>query len=160
MDFITDASGCKSVYAYADYVALDDAIAQERTRIVTEGTRRFDQPFVYYPLDPSTDTVVRDHLYKVDGYGQEISLEFGQSLLDFNAEGFCAKLTAPVFIGHGIYNLLHPISGAEDFYSRLTTPKEFYRIEGKHNDFMFDAHPVFCELIRYLDQFFQSTFSA
>ena len=144
----------QSIYSYADYVALEKTIAAEQTRFVTEGTRRFDNPFVYYPLDPATDTVVKDHLYVVKGYGQEISLEFGQSLLDFNAEDCVDKLTVPVFIGHGKDNLLHPLSGSVDFYQLLRCQKELYVIDGKHNDFMFDDHPVFHQLVERLDAFF------
>lgn len=146
----------KSVYRYADYVALENTIAQERTRFVTEGTRRFDNPFVYYPLDPDTDTVVKDHLYVVKGYGQEISLEFGQSLLDFNAEEFADKLDIPVFVGHGKDNLLHPLSGSVDFYELVHSKKELYIIDGKHNDFMFDDHAVFQQLVDKLDDFFSA----
>lgn len=146
----------QSIYTYADYVALEKTIARERTRFVTEGTRRFDYPFVYYPLDPATDTVVKDHLYVVKGYGQDISLEFGQSLMDFNAEDFLPKLKVPVFIGHGKDNLLHPVSGSEEYYSLLSCPKELYIINGKHNDFMFDDHPVFKQLVDRLDRFFKA----
>lgn len=146
----------KSVYRYADYVALENTIAKERTRFVTEGTRRFDNPFVYYPLDPDTDTVVKDHLYAVKGYGQEISLEFGQSLLDFNAEEFADKLDIPVFVGHGKDNLLHPLSGSVDFYELVHSKKELYIIDGKHNDFMFDDHAVFQQLVDKLDGFFSA----
>ena len=150
----------QSIYSYADYVALEKTIAEERTRFVTEGTRRFDNPFVYYPLDPATDTVVKDHLYVVKGYGQEISLEFGQSLLDFNAEDCVDKLDVPVFIGHGKDNLLHPLSGSVDFYHLLNCKKELYVIDGKHNDFMFDDHPVFHQLVDRLDAFFTDALKA
>lgn len=146
----------KSIYSYADYYALEKTIAAERTRFVVEGTRRFDQPFIYYPLDPATDTVVKDHLYVVPGYGQEISLEFGQSLMDFNAEDFIPKLSIPVFIGHGKDNLLHPVSGSVEYYNMLSGQKELYIIDGKHNDFMFDDHPVFVKLIDQLEVFFRA----
>ena len=146
----------QSIYTYADYVALEKTIADERTRFVKEGSRKFDQPFVYYPLDPATDTVVQDHLYVVPGYGQEISLEFGQSLMDFNAEDFLDALKVPVFIGHGKDNLLHPVTGSIEYYGQLSCPKELYLIDGKHNDFMFDDHPIFVGLIDKLENFFKS----
>lgn len=148
----------QSVYSYADYCALEKTIAAERIRFVTEGSRKFDNPFVYYPLDPTTDTVVKDHLYVVPGYGQEISLEFGQSLMDFNAEDFIEKLKIPIFIGHGKDNLLHPVSGSIEYYEQLNCPKTFYLIDGKHNDFMFDNHPVFLKLVEQLESFFNKTF--
>jgi pimeloyl-ACP methyl ester carboxylesterase len=158
--FYNSRKWLQSVYRYADYVALENTIAEERTRFVTEGTRRFDNPFVYYPLDPATDNVVKDHLYVVKGYGQDISLDFGQSLLDFNAEDCADKLDIPVFIGHGRDNLLHPVGGSVDFYNLLNCEKRLYMIDGKHNDFMFDDHPVFHGLVEQLDAFFSDALKA
>lgn len=146
----------QSVYGYADYCALEKTISAERTRFVCEGTRKYDQPFIYYPLDPATDTVVKDHLYVVPGYGQKISLEFGQSLMDFNAEDYIHQLEIPVFIGHGKDNLLHPVAGSIEYYNMLKCPKELYIIDGKHNDFMFDDHPVFVKLVDKLEAFFRA----
>lgn len=158
--FYNSRKWLQSVYRYADYVALENTIAEERTRFVTEGTRRFDNPFVYYPLDPATGNVVKDHLYVVKGYGQDISLDFGQSLLDFNAEDCADKLDIPVFIGHGRDNLLHPVGGSVDFYNLLNCKKKLYMIDGKHNDFMFDDHPVFHALVDQLDAFFSDALKA
>lgn len=145
----------QSIYSYADYVSLEKAIEAEEIRFVQEGTRKFDQPFIYYPLDPATDHVVQEHLYVVPGYGQEISLEFGRSLMDFNAEDFIPKLTISVFIGHGKDNLLHPVSCSIEYYQQLNCDKELYIFDGKHNDFMFDDHPVFVALINRLEKFFK-----
>ena len=133
----------RSIYSYAGYVALEKTIAAERVCFFAEGTRRFEDPFIYYPLDPATDTVVKDHLCAVKGCGPEIPLEFGQSLLDFNAEDCVDKLKMPAFIGRGKDNLLHPLSGSVDFYHLLSCKKELYVIDGKYNVFMLDDHPVF-----------------
>lgn len=133
----------QSIYSYAGYMALEKTIAEGRTRFVTEGTRCFEDPFIYYPLDPVTGTVVKDHLCAVKGCGPEIPLEFGQSLLDVNAEDCVDKLDVPVFIGRGKDNLFHPLSCSVDIYQLLSCKKELYVIDGKHNVFMLDDHPVF-----------------
>ena len=150
----------QSIYSYAGYMALEKTIAEERTRFVTEGTRCFEDPFIYYPLDPVTGTVVKDHLCAVKGCGPEIPLEFGQSLLDFNAEDCVDKLDVPVFIGRGKDNLFHPLSCSVDIYQLLSCKKELYVIDGKHNDFMFDDHPVFHQLVDRLDAFFTDALKA
>jgi fermentation-respiration switch protein FrsA (DUF1100 family) len=153
--FYCGARWLQQVMSYADFVKIQNEIEVEKRRFVLEGTRRYSDPFRFYPLDPSTDSVVRDNLYTVEGYGQEISLEIGQSLLEFNAEKTIDDITVPMFIGHGKDNLLHPITEAELFFQKLRCEKRFYVIDGKHNDFMFDDHPVFLELVDALADFFK-----
>ena len=80
--------------------------------------------------------------------------ELGQSILEFDAEKNSGDIQIPFFVGHGVDNLLHPIAESEDFYRTLPGEKKFYAIPGKHNDFMFDEHPVFLQLIEQLNQFF------
>jgi fermentation-respiration switch protein FrsA (DUF1100 family) len=126
----------------------------EKNRIVQTGQRVFGDPFHFYPMDPDTTDVVKNNLYPVKDYGQEISLEIGQSLLEFDAEKCVADIKVPFFVGHGIDNLLHPISESEQFFEKLPGEKVFYVINGKHNDFMFDDHPVFLDLIKQLATFF------
>lgn len=129
-------------------------IEEEKIRLVKEGTRKFSGPFHFYPLDPDTEDVVNDNLYTVPGYGQEISLELGQSLMEFDAEKNIEDIKVPVFVGHGKYNLLHPITEAEYFYEKVKARKIFYAIEGKHNDFMFDGNEVLEALADRLAEFF------
>lgn len=144
----------RSVYSYTDFISIRNEIEEEKVRFVKEGTRKFDNPFHFYPLDPSTDDVVKDNLYPVKDYGQDISLEIGQSILEYNAEKYVNDIQVPVFIGHGKDNLLHPIDESKLFFEKITSKKEFYTIDGKHNDFMFDDHPVLAGLVTKLDNFF------
>lgn len=153
--FYTGARWLQQVFSHVDFVTMQKEIEQEKIRFIIEGTRKFDNPFHFYPLDPDTKAVVHDNLYTVKDYGQEISLELGQSLMEFDAEKFCADIKVPVFVGHGKENLLHPITESERFYEKLEGEKTFYVIDGKHNDFMFDEHKVFIDLIDELDRFFQ-----
>ncbi len=145
----------RSVYSYVNFRKLVREVEEERIRFVREGTRRYDDPFRFYPLDPDTNGVVRENLYSVDGYGQEISLELGQSLLEFNAEDYIDRLCVPVMICHGKDNLLHPPEESRLFYERLAGPKELLILDGRHNDFMFDGHPVFEGLCNALGAFFR-----
>lgn len=144
----------KLVFSYADFTRMKKEMEEEKIRLVCEGKRKFDNPFHFYPLDPDTEDVVNDNLYTVPGYGQEISLEVGQSIVEFDSEKNIQDIKVPVFVGHGKYNLLHPISEAESFFEKVEGEKTFYAIEGKHNDFMFDDHPVFEALNDRLAEFF------
>ena len=149
----------RAVYSYMDFCKLKQEIREERSRFAREGTRLYKNPFHYYPLDPETNGVVKENLYTVAGYGQEISLELGQSLLDFNAEEHVDKINVPVFVCHGKNNLLHPLEESLSFYDRLNCAKELVILDGKHNDFMFDKHPVFETLIDSLSNFFEKAMS-
>jgi dipeptidyl aminopeptidase/acylaminoacyl peptidase len=144
----------RAVHSYVDFKRLKQEMDNERTRFVQEGTRRFSQPFYFYPLDPATSDVVTQNLYKVSGYGQEISLELGQSILEFCAESLAPAIDTPMFIAHGKYNFLHPVEESLSMYEALGGEKELVLLEGKHNDFMFDDHPVFHELINKLIAFY------
>lgn len=148
----------RQVFSYTDFIKMKTEITDERIRMAKEGTRKYSNPFHFYPLDSDTDYVVKANLYTVNGYGQEISLELGESLMDFDAEETAWKINVPFFVGHGKYNLLHPINESEEFFKALNCPKTFYYIEGKHNDFMFDGHPVFNQLLDELDKFFRFLF--
>lgn len=152
--FYCGARWLSQVFSYTDFVKMKREIEAESVRLVKEGTRRFDNPFHFYPLDPDTEDVVMDNLYTVKGYGQEISLELGQSLMEFDAEKNIEDLKVPVFVGHGKDNLLHPISEAEAFFEKVEGEKTFYVIDGKHNDFMFDGDVRLEKLADRLGVFF------
>lgn len=154
--FYCGARWLEQVFAYKDFAAMKKEMEEEKIRLVKEGTRKFSGPFHFYPLDPDTEDVVNDNLYTVPGYGQEISLELGQSLMEFDAEKNIEDIRVPVFVGHGKYNLLHPITEAEHFYEKVKARKTFYAIEGKHNDFMFDGNEVLEALADRLAEFFHA----
>ena len=145
----------RAVHTYADFRRLRQEMDEERARFAREGTRKFSDPFYFYPLDPATRDVVNQALYPVSGFGQQISLELGQSILEFRAQDYAATLGKPMFIAHGKYNLLHPVEESLAMYEALTGEKELLLLEGKHNDFMFDDHAVFKGLIDKLTTFFK-----
>ncbi|MDR1978317.1 MAG: alpha/beta hydrolase [Synergistaceae bacterium] len=147
----------KTVYSYVEFQKLRKEVQEERSRFIREGVRYFKNPFHFYPLDPDTNDIVKDNLYAVKGYGQEISLELGQSVLEFDAESYADAIHVPVMICHGRDNLLHPLEESLSFYERLSGTKELLILNGKHNDFMFDGHPVFETLVNALGTFFGKT---
>lgn len=48
----------------------------------------------------------------------------------------------------------------QSVYRLLNCEKKLYMINGKHNDFMFDDHPVFHALVDQLDAFFRDALKA
>ncbi len=152
--FYNGARWLASVYSYYDFVKMQKEIEELDRKMVLTGERTFDNPFHFYPLDPDTDGVVKSSLYTVKNYGQDISLEIGKSIMEFDAEKYASYIKVPMFVGHGRYNLLHPVSESQLFFDKLSCEKQLYLIDGKHNDFMFDDHPVFAELIERLTAFF------
>ena len=145
----------KTVFTREEFSAMEKEIEAERIRLVCSGVRKYDDPFHFYPLDNDTDGVVREDLYSHSGYGQEISLEIGQSIMEFDCEKNIRDIKVPVFVGHGKGNRLHPISESYNFYDKLICKKEMFEIDGKHNDFMFDDNPVFHDLNDRLVRFFE-----
>ncbi len=129
------------------FQGLLEKLEQDRVGRVTSGEGRFNDPYEVYPLDPDTAQEVRDNLEPVPGFGPQTAFELMDSILTADAEAVVYKI-APrsLFVGHGEHNGLHPFEDALSVYGRAGRPKTFYRIEGKHNDFMRPEHPEFKKL--------------
>ena len=84
-----------------------------------------------------------------------MSTAIGESFIRFNIEDLLPKISPrAVFVGHGYYNELHHRIEAEEAYRLAQEPKEFYYVEGKHNEWMFDDDPKFKGLAAALADFF------
>ncbi len=147
-----------TVYSYVDWMNMKKLMEEDRVRRVVEGESKYDDAYVFYPLDPATKDTwyqIKDVSDKGD-YPPKIAHILGESMCNFNAEECVAKVSPrPIFIGHGKYNLLHPVEEAEAFYKKALEPKQLYWVDGKHNDFMFDDHTEFQKLIKELNKFFK-----
>ena len=145
----------RSVHSYVDFHKLLETVEEDRIRRVTTGSSLLEDPFIHYPLDPATHDVVRQELMPRPAFGKPVALEFTESLLRMNAEKIAGDISpTPLFVAHGKYNLLHPPEESLSFFEAAGEPKEWHWIEGKHNDFMFQSHPVFQELMEKLKRFF------
>lgn len=126
-------------------------LEEDRVGRVLEGKGRFNDPYEVYPLDPDTQAEVRENLEPVPGFGPQTAFELLESILAFDAEALAYKVAPrPLFIAHGEHNQLHPYEDALSAYGRAERPKTFFRIEGKHNDFMRREHPEFKRLAEHL----------
>jgi alpha-beta hydrolase superfamily lysophospholipase len=145
----------RAIHSPATWQAMVQAIAGDRIRRVTTGHSQLVAPFLYYPLDPDTAAHVQKELATLPGFGEQVGLEFFESLTRLNAEKDAAAIAPrPLFIAHGAQNRLHPVAESLVLYEAAKEPKEFYLLAGKHNDFMYRDHAVFTTLIARLTAFF------
>lgn len=146
----------RSIYSYVDWINILAVVKEDRARRVTTGKSKMEETFTYYPLDPATNDYVKKNLVDgVDGYGTEVQLQFTESVIELDSDKVIANIAPrPVFIGHGKDNLLHPIDESKEVFAAASEPKTFYEIDGKHNDFMFQDHPIFDDMVDQLEAFF------
>jgi fermentation-respiration switch protein FrsA (DUF1100 family) len=132
-------------------------IEEDRVHRVTTGKSQLADPFIHYPLDPATNDYVQKELAPLSPFGKQTQLQFTDSIMNMNAEKLAADISpVALFIGHGKDNLLHPLEESTALYEAANEPKQFYLIDGKHNDFMYQEHPVFQELVVELNTFFNT----
>jgi fermentation-respiration switch protein FrsA (DUF1100 family) len=148
----------KSIHSYVEWVNIVKSVEEDRVQRVTTGESVLADPFIHYPLDPATMDYVQKELVPLSPFGKQTQLQFTDSIMTMNAEKVVAEISSrPLFIGHGKDNLLHPLEESLALYNAASEPKELYLIEGKHNDFMYDEHPVFQELVGALAEFFNKS---
>ncbi|MFC4766254.1 alpha/beta hydrolase [Effusibacillus consociatus] len=145
----------KSIHSYVDWNNILKTIEEDRIRRVTTGQSLLADPFIHYPLDPATEDYVNKELAPLSPFGKQTALQFTESIIGMNAEKAVADISpTPLFVAHGKDNLLHPLDESVSLYESAREPKQFYLIDGKHNDFMYHEHPVFQELVGKLQEFF------
>lgn len=145
----------KSVHSYVDWHNIVKTIEEDRIRRVTTGESLLADPFIHYPLDPATGNEVGQDLAVNFPFGKPTSLQFTESIVAMNAEKVAAEISpASLFVAHGKDNLLHPLDESVALYNAAKDPKQFYLMDGKHNDFMHHEHPEFEKLIGQLKSFF------
>jgi uncharacterized protein len=144
----------KSIHSYVDWIEIQKHIKEDRIRRVTTGQSKLEDPFIHYPLDPDTNDYVQKELASLPDFGNKVTLQFTESIASMNAEKAVSEISVPLLIAHGKDNLLHPVEEAYELYKVAKEPKQLYLIDGKHNDFMYQGHPVYLNLIKVLEKFF------
>ncbi|KGP73274.1 alpha/beta hydrolase [Pontibacillus yanchengensis] len=145
----------KTVHSYEDWMKVLETVEQDRIRRVVEGESKEEEPFLHYPLDPATRDYVEKELADRKGFGGKTRIQFTESILELDADRAAQNLDdIPLFVGHGVENILHPFEEAIALYEQAAEPKQFYRIEGKHNDFMYSEHNEYIALMNELETFF------
>lgn len=144
----------KSIHSYVEWQEILKVVEEDRKKRVTTGESVYADPFIHYPLDPATKDYVQKELVPLSPFGKQTTLQFTDSIISMNAEKVVKDIACPIFIGHGKNNLLHPIDEAYGLYKAAIEPKQFYLIDGKHNDFMYHDHEIFQSLVTELNTFF------
>lgn len=146
----------RSIHSYVDWHKIKREVEEDRIRRVTTGKSLLAESFHHYPLDAVTEKTVQVELAKIPGFGEQVSLQFTESIMNLNCDKVVADIAPrPLFIAHGKRNLLHPIEESLALFEAAREPKTFYAIEGEHNDFMYGDHPVFQELVQHVLTFFE-----
>ncbi len=144
----------KHVYSKSQFNDLQKKIEQDRIERIKNGKITYVDCFIGYPLDPDTAGIVKTHLRSMDKFSGQVSLEVVESIMRFKPLAKAYELNCPVFIGHGKYNNLHPLEQSQVLHYLTHEPKEFFVIDGKHNDFMNEGNPVFEDLCNRLIRWF------
>ncbi|MEC1720656.1 alpha/beta hydrolase [Schinkia azotoformans] len=147
----------KSIHSYVEWMEIVKTVEQDRITRVTTGKSELADPFIHYPLDPATNDYVQKELAPLSPFGKQTQIQFTDSIMNMNAEKVAKEISPiPLFVGHGKDNLLHPLEESKGLYEAAQEPKQFYLIDGKHNDFMYHEHPVFQALTSELTLFFNT----
>ncbi|MDQ0337410.1 fermentation-respiration switch protein FrsA (DUF1100 family) [Caldalkalibacillus uzonensis] len=145
----------KSVHSYVEWRKILHMVDEDRLKRVLTGQSLLADPFIHYPLDPDTDDYVQKELAPLSAFGQKTTIQFTESIIRMNAEKVVQDIAPrPLFIAHGRDNALHPVEEALSLCEKAREPKRLYLIDGKHNDFMYQDHPVFLDLVDALKAFF------
>jgi hypothetical protein len=149
----------KSIHTDQEWNDILREVREDRLRRVTEGYSLLADTFKHYPLDPATNEYVQNELEHVPGFGHQTRLQFTESIIDMDCEAVASQLNdTPLLICHGVDNELHPFEEAESLFAASASPKRLYRIDGKHNNFMFVDDPVFLAMCDEINDFVSGIF--
>lgn len=144
----------RSIHSYVEWNEILKVVEEDRKYRVLTGKSKLADAFIHYPLDPATADYVNKELRVFSAFGNQVVLQFTDSMISLKAEAAAKNVKVPLFIAHGKDNLLHPIDEAYGLYEAANEPKQLFIIDGKHNDFMYHEDEVFQELIGQLKTFF------
>jgi uncharacterized protein len=134
----------------ADWLAIQDRIAQDRVHRVMTGQSQKVSPWDVVPLDPVTRLRVDEDMYaRFDAFGVEVTLQSAEAYYAFHPEFAVDRISPrPLLIVHGVQNGLHPIDEARSLYAYAREPKELIEIpEGHHLDWIEPGHPLYLSTI-------------
>jgi pimeloyl-ACP methyl ester carboxylesterase len=142
---------------YADWLAMQDRIAEDRVRRVMTGRSQLVSPWDVVPLDPTTRANVEEDMYgRHERFGVEVSLRSAEAYYAFRPELVAGRISPrPLLIVQGVRNALHPIDEARSLYARAGEPKELVELPaGSHLDWIQPGDPMYGPAVtRILDWF-------
>ncbi len=135
---------------YADWLSIQDRIAEDRIRRVLTGQSQKVSPWDVVPLDAVTRVRVDEDMYaRFDAFGVEVTLQSAEAYYAFRPELVADRISPrALLIVHGARNALHPIDEAHSLYAHAREPKELLEIpEGHHLDWIEPGHPLYLTTI-------------
>lgn len=142
---------------YADWLAIQDRIAEDRVRRVLTGQSERVSPWDVVPLDPATRENVDEDMYGNHArFGVDVTLQSAEAYYAFRPELVAERISPrPLLIVHGVRNALHPIDEAPSLFARASEPKELMEVPGgQHLDWIQPGHPLYQATIpRIIDWF-------
>lgn len=132
------------------YLKFRDDVRARYTRLTKGSRAERDESFLFYPLDPESQTYVDNILRQYEDYQtREYSAELADSLLRWHPEAYAPHMRTPMLVAHATRNALHPYTEAESLFAAYGGPKELYWIEDAgHTEWMHDDNPTFQALNR------------
>jgi pimeloyl-ACP methyl ester carboxylesterase len=143
---------------YADWLAIQDRLAEDRVRRVLTGQSQKVSPWDVVPLDRVTRVRVDEDMYRrFDAFGVEVTLQSAEAYYAFRPELAVDRISPrPLLIVHGVRNALHPIDEARSLYAHAREPKELIEIpEGHHLDWIEPGHPLYLVTIPRIVNWFR-----
>lgn len=143
---------------YADWLAIQDRIAEDRVQRVLTGQSRKVSPWDVVPLDPVTRGRVEDDMYaRFKAFGVEVTLQSAEAYYAFRPELAVDRISPrALLIVHGVRNALHPIDEARSLYAHAREPKELIEIpDGHHLDWIEPGHPLYLGTIPRIVNWFR-----
>jgi alpha-beta hydrolase superfamily lysophospholipase len=131
---------------HADWLAIQDRIAEDRVRRVLTGQSQKVSPWDVVPLDSVTRVRVDEDMYRrFEAFGVEVTLQSAEAYYAFRPELAADRISPrPLLIVHGVRNGLHSIHEARSVYAHAREPKELIEIpEGHHLDWIEPGHPLY-----------------
>lgn len=143
---------------YADWLAMQERIEEDRVRRVLTGRSRLVSPWEVVPLDPTTREAVDIEMYgKHERFGVDVSLQSAEAYYQFRPELAADRISPrPLLIVHGARNALHPIDEARSLYARAREPKLLIELpEAHHLDWIEVGGPAHDETFARIVSWFQ-----
>jgi len=132
--------------SYADWLAMQDRIAEDRIRRVLTGRSELVSPWEVVFLDGTTRVNVDEDMYgRHERFGVEVSLLSAEAYYAFCPECVADRIAPrPLLIVHGARNALHPIDEARSLYACAREPKELIEVAGGvHLDWIQPGGPLY-----------------
>ncbi|MDP9366469.1 MAG: alpha/beta fold hydrolase [Chloroflexota bacterium] len=149
----------RASHTYAEWLAMQDRIADDRVRRVLTGRSQLVSPWQVVNLDPTTRANVDEDMYgRHERFGVDVSLQSAEAYYAFHPELVVDRISPrPVLFVHGRRNALHPIDEAHALHARAGQPKELIEIaDGHHLDWIQPEDPRYPgTMSRILDWFRQ-----